>query len=181
MTNQNVVPANFGFFKLSRFSALSETNEEVAGILEETCVMLETQANSPAMNVVGCTSNRRSIVDPAVVKMRGSRTFSTSSKVDRRAAPPRTKMADEFQTRALKRKVESLRKKHHTCPVCLTRGHHAKTCRDLLSQENSTRCDECLKRLKRAGKLKEFLDSLSKRRSPKLQRECSPSGEVEFG
>ena len=53
VTNHNVIPANFGFFnkELSRFSALSETNEEVVSILEETCVMLETQTNSPAMNV----------------------------------------------------------------------------------------------------------------------------------
>ena len=45
---------------------------------------------------------RKSVVGPAIVRVNGQRTKATSSKVDRTANEPRTKMVDDFQMQGLK-------------------------------------------------------------------------------
>ena len=72
--SHNVVPATYTFFRseFGRYSSLSESNDEVARILSETCTALETNAGSYRREDI--TLSRKSIVDPALIKMRGQKT-----------------------------------------------------------------------------------------------------------
>ena len=106
---------------------------------------------------------RKSVVDPVVVKVNGQPTKATSSKVDRTADAPRTKMVDDFQMQVLKKSKKS--KQRHTCPVCLVVGHHAKTCSDILAPENRERCNQYLKKMHTKQRLRAFVISLAKRHS----------------
>ena len=103
---------------------MADTNDEIAQILDEVCFKLESMTSDAP--IVDETSRRRSILDPSTVKMRGPRTTATSPKVDRRAAPSRTKMVDAFQTDVLgKLKSPGKRSKKHNCPfVWLTGTTH---------------------------------------------------------
>ena len=68
----------------------------------ELCNTLETLSEKE--NDGGSVDRRRpSIVDPPVPRMRGPRTTTTSSKVDRRAKAPQTNMTDEYQQVVLNR------------------------------------------------------------------------------
>ena len=144
---------------------MAETNDEVAQILDEACVRLESMTSD--VPIEDESSRRRSILDPSTVKMRGPRTTATSSKVDRRAAPSRTKMVDAFQTDVLgKRKSPGKRMRKHTCPICLVDGHHARTCHDILSPENNECSDAYFKKLRDSGRLVDFVVSLVRRQTP---------------
>ena len=165
--SKDVVPVNFCFFnkEFGRFSPMAETNDEIAHILDEACAKLESLTSDAP--VEDESLRRRSILDPSTVKMRGPRTTATSSKVDRRAVPSRTKMVDAFQTDVLgKRKSPGKMKRKHTCPVCLVDGHHARTCRDILSPENKERSEAYFSRLRDLGKLVGFVVSFVKRQTP---------------
>ena len=74
---------------------MAETNDEIAHVLDETCARFECLTSGALVEEKSL--HCRSILDPFTVKMKGPRTMATSSKVDRRAAPPRTKMVDAFQ------------------------------------------------------------------------------------
>ena len=164
----NVVPATYSFFnsEFAHYTALSETNDEVARILSETCNALETIAVSSRRNDVA--SSRKSILDPVAIKMRGHKTTATSSNVDRTAARPRTKMTDTFQVDVLGRTKKSAgrTKRRHICPICLNAGHHAQTCRDTLLPGNAQRLNCYMKKLFGRGKLVCYLASFAKRESP---------------
>ena len=102
--SQNLHPANFAFFNrvFNRFSAMSDSNKEVAHILEETWVALETMSDVQMRMDKDEKTERKSVVDPVIVRVNGQRTKATSSKVDRTANEPRTKMVDDFQMQGLK-------------------------------------------------------------------------------
>ena len=164
----NVVPATYSFFRaeFAHYAALSETNDEVARILSETCDSLETSAVSRRREDVA--SCRKSIVDPVTIKARGQRTTATSSNVDRTAARPRTKMTDTFQVEVLGRTKKSPVRttRRHICPICLNAGHHAQTCSDALLLGNTQRLNCYMKKLFDRGKLVCYLASFAKRASP---------------
>ena len=165
--SKNVVPVNISFFnkEFGRFLTMAETNDEVAQILDEACFKLESMTSDAPIEDE--SSRRRSILDPSTVKMKGPRTTATSSKVDRKAAPSRTKMVDAFQTDVLgKQKSPGKRRRKHTCPVCLVDGHHAQTCHDILSPENNERSDAYFKKLRDSGRLVDFVVSLVRRQTP---------------
>ena len=144
---------------------MADTNDEIAQILDDACFKLESMTSDAP--IVDETSRRRSILDPSTVKMRGPRTTATSSKVDRRAAPSRTKMVDAFQTDVLgKLKSPGKRRRKHTCPVCLVEGHHAQTCHDILSPENNKRSDAYFKKLRDSGRFVDFVVSFVRRQTP---------------
>ena len=71
--SHNVVPATYSFFRseFGRYSSLSESNDEVARLLSETCTALETNAGSFRREDI--TLSRKSIVDPTLIKMRGQK------------------------------------------------------------------------------------------------------------
>ena len=114
---------------------------------------------------------RKSIVDPLAVKMRGPQTKTTSLKVDRKAAPSSSKMVNKFQKEVLGRVQTSKKsRRRHTCPICLVEGHHAKTCRDVLSAENRERSVTYCRKLRDRGKLFDFILSVTKRHSGASRR-----------
>ena len=95
-TPTNVLPACFSFFikEFSRHVEAAETNEEVSAVLIELCNTLETLSaiENDGWSIV---KRRPFIVDPPVPRMRGPRTTTTSSRIDRRAKAPQTNMTDE--------------------------------------------------------------------------------------
>ena len=170
-TPTNVVPACFSFFakEFSRHVKAAETNDEVSAVLIELCNTLETL--SAIKN--GCLdSDRRrpSIVDPPVPRMRGPRTTTTSSRVDRRVKAPKTNMTDEYQQAVLNREKRPRRapRKTHRCSVCLGDGHHPQTCQKLLADENAERANAFFKRLVETGKTDRFVRVLSRRATPDI-------------
>ena len=151
----NVLLACYSFFvrEFSRHAEAAQTNEEVSAVLSELCKALETLAMNE--NVGRNFDKRRpSIVLPPVPRMSGPRTTITSSRVDRRAKAPQTKMTDEYQLTALNREKRPKRttRKTHKCSVCLAEGHHPQTCQSILADENAERSDAFFKRLVETGK-----------------------------
>ena len=118
------------------------------------------------MHTLAKTMERKSIADPLAVKMRGPQTKTTSLKVDRKAPPSSTKMVNKFQTEVLGR-VNMSKRSHrsHTCPICMVAGHHAKTCRDVLSAENLERSLAYCRKLRDTGKLVDFIISVTRHHS----------------
>ena len=167
----NVLPACFSFFvkEFSRHVKAAETNEEISAVLIELCNTLETLSEKE--NDGGNADRMRpSIVDPPVPRMRGPRTTTTSSRVDRRAKAPQTNMTDEYQQVVLNREKRPKRagRKTHRCSVCLGDGHHPQTCQRLLAVENSERADAFFKRLVEKGKTDRFVVALSRRATPDI-------------
>ena len=146
------------------FARMSQTNNDVFTILNETCWALE---NVPLnKQSVEDAPSRKSIADPLVPKMRGPRTVCTSARVDHAGVPARTKMTDDFQIKVLGRSKTPVNKKSpktptkrksHRCPVCRLEGHHARTCKDVLQEENRARADRYLKTLAETNKLGSYL------------------------
>ena len=112
-------------------------------------------------------SPQKSMIDPSIQKMRGYKTTSTSAKVNRTSPSPRTKMVDCFQVNALHRAKSPAekRRKHHRCPICRREGHHARTCHDVLLDENSERSNTFFEQLVREQKVDSYISSLAKRES----------------
>ena len=107
--DQTVIPANFSFLNqaFGHFSMMSENNPEIARILDETCITLESLKSETGPMTERIV--RKSIVDPLAVKMRGPQTKTTSLKVDRKAAPSSSKMVNKFQKEVLGRVQASKR------------------------------------------------------------------------
>ena len=63
----------------------------------------------------------------------------------------------------------AVKRKHH-CAVCLREGHHARTCKDMLLEENSGRLSIFFKKTIQAGGLKGFVRSLTARRDRAYSR-----------
>ena len=105
--------------------------------------------------------------DPLRLKTRGPKTMATSSNVDHTQPPGSTKTVDRFQTEELGRRKAPLRrtKRRHRCPVCLLEGHHARTCRSILSDENTERSLAYFKKLLAKDTFKAFIVSFSARES----------------
>ena len=98
-------------------------------------------------------------------RVRGRQTTSTSAKVDHVSVPSQSKAVDDFQINTLQRakKPTAKSRKRHTCPVCRRVGHHARTCHDVLLDENAERADSFFARLIETGRVDSYVASLAKR------------------
>ena len=112
---------------------------------------------------------RKSIVDPGGLRLRGPRTTTTSARVDHRAACPGAKMVRDFLEQTKPTRTAAVKRKHR-CAVCLREGHHARTCRDMLVEENSGRLSVFFEKTIKAGGLKSFVRSLTARRDKAYSR-----------
>ena len=130
---------------------------DVARILLETCHTLEGIPRRSGGDT------RKSIVDPGALRLRGPRTTTTSARVDHRAACPWAKMVRDFLKQTKPTRTEAVKRKHR-CAVCLREGHHARTCKDMLLEENVGRASVFFKKTIEAGGLKGFVESLTARR-----------------
>ena len=160
---ESVIPVNYTFFfnEFAHFAKLSQTNDEILETLLELCRDLELERDRCDIK----TAPKKSIVDPGYKKVRGHKATSTSARVDHAAVQPRTKMIDDYQVNELHREKKPTRKrrKQHTCPVCRKEGHHARTCHEVLLDENAERADLFFKQLADANKVDAYVTSLGKR------------------
>ena len=109
---------------------------------------------------------KRSIIDPGFVKVIGPQSTSTSSKVDNKAIPPRTKMVEAFRTTpSPSQTIRATSKRKNTCSVCLCAGHQARTCPGILLDENVERAGEFFRKLLFKGKRDSYLKTVTKRMS----------------
>ena len=157
------IPVNYSFLlaEFSRFADMSQTNDEVMQTLLELCHDLET---STERKTVQTETSRKSIIDPPIKKIRGYQTRSTSAKVNHTSIPPRTKMIDNYQVDVLHRSQRQKEKgpKRHRCPVCRLQGHHARTCKSILLEENADRADKFLREMIETRKIDSYISSLAK-------------------
>ena len=63
------------------------------------------------------------------------------------------------------------RRKQHTCPICRGEGHHARTCRDVLVEENRARAEQFFAQLIETQQLDKYLVCMAKRVSPQFARQ----------
>ena len=161
---KRLMPVNYSFLYavFSQFSDMGQTNDEVKETLLELCRDLET-IGDPGQHQNEAL--RKSIIDPSTRKIRGYQTRSTSAKVNHTSVPPSTKTVDAFQVGVLHRSQRGKDKgpKRHKCPVCQHEGHHARTCQNILLQENAERADTFLKQLIQTQKIDSYISSLAKR------------------
>ena len=104
-------------------------------------------------------------LETAFQRVKGRQTTSTSAKVDHVSVPSQSKAVDDFQINTLQRtkKPTSRTRKRHACPVCRRDGHHARTCHDVLLDENAERADAFFERLIETGRVDSYVASLAKR------------------
>ena len=160
---KTLMPVNYPFLfgEFSRLVDASHTNSEIRETLVELCADLE-RLNETEQRQNGLP--RSSIADPTFQRVRGRQTTSTSAKVDHMSAPPRSKAVDDFQVNTLQRAKKPARcRKRHVCPVCRCDGHHARTCRDVLLDENAERADAFFARLLEMDRVDSYVASLAKR------------------
>ena len=158
------MPVIYSFLnaEFSMFSDMAQTNDEVKETLLELCCDLEA-VGDPGKNQNELP--RKSIIDPSTWKISGYHTRSTSAKVNHTSVPPSTKNVDAFQVEVLHRsqRGKDKRPKRHKCPVCQREGHHARTCQNIILQENAERADTFLKRLFETQKIDSYISSIAKR------------------
>ena len=63
------------------------------------------------------------------------------------------------------------RKKQHTCPICHGQGHHARTCRDVLVEENRARAEQFFIQLIETRQLDKYIVCMARRVSPQFARQ----------
>ena len=63
------------------------------------------------------------------------------------------------------------RKKQHACPICRGEGHHARTCRDVLVEENRARTEQFLIQFIETRQLDKYLACMARRVSPQFARQ----------
>ena len=80
----------------------------------------------------------------------------------------RSKVVERFQVDVLDRKPKQQKTKRHKCSICLQDGHRPQTCRSILDPEHGERADLFLKQLAGNGKVKRYLDLLTKRATPEF-------------
>ena len=142
---------------------MSQTNTEVRETLLELCDELESENGSCERMT---NPPKKSFVDPSYKRVGGHKTTSTSAKVNHTCVPPRTKMVDKFQVEELGRaKKPARRRRSHTCPICRTQGHHARTRNNVLLEENTERANRFFKHLVDANMVDSYVSSLAKRES----------------
>ena len=161
---KTLMPVNYSFLfgEFSRFVEKSQTNGEIRETFVELCSDLEqTLETERRRNALP----RSSIADPAFQRVKGRQTTSTSAKVDHVSVPSQSKAVDDFQINTLQRvkKPTSRTRKRHACPVCRRDGHHARTCHDVLLDENAERADAFFVRLIETGRVDSYVASLAKR------------------
>ena len=165
IASNGVMPANYTYFssEFEHFSNLSQTNTEVHETLLELCNELE----SPKGRVeTMTTAPKKSILDPSYKRVGGHKTTSTSAKVNHTSVPPRTRMIDKYQVDELHRAKKPVRRRQcHTCPVCRLEGHHARTCHNVLLEENTERANTFFKHLVKSNMVDSYVSSLAKRES----------------
>ena len=160
-------PITFRFLtnEYTKFVGFAKDNIEVSHILMELCTSLKSLSTQPLSNSDQPVP-KRSIIDPGFVKVIGPQSTSTSSKVDNKAIPPRTKMVEAFRTTpSPSQKIRTTSKRKNKCSVCLCAGHQARTCPDILRTENIERADEFFKKLLFKGKKDSYLKTVTKRMS----------------
>ena len=160
---ESVMPVNYTFLynQFAHFAKLSQTNDEILETLLELCRDLEVTRDFCDHK----TTHKKSIIDPGIKKVSGHKATNTSARVNHTAIPPRTKMIDDYQINELHRKKKPAgeRRKQHIYPVCRQKGHHARTCHDVLLDENEERADVFFKQLADGNKVDAYLSSLAKR------------------
>ena len=167
------IHATFLFFKkeYERFFNISVNEPEVAGILSELCVSLEALSR-PSQQQPAETTVRKSIIDPCVLRIKGPKTTSTSARVNHTAPCPRTAMVEKVHGAVReKTKPSPHRKKQHTCPICRGEGHHARTCRGVIVEENRPRAEQFFIQLIETQKLDKYLLGMARRVSPQFARQ----------
>lgn len=159
------MPVIFSFLRreFGHFSMLVETDDEVLCILNELCATLETIGSKQEIE---SATGRPSIVDPNLVTMNGRLATITSSNVDRTSKQPRTKTVDDHQGVALGREQTAKTWRLHICQIFRRKGHYAKTCRDVLLDQNSERADGFFKRLAESNATEQYTMAMSARVSP---------------
>ena len=139
--------------------------------MSELCTSLESGRfeTPPASNKC---PQRPSIVDPLFVKVRGPQSTCTSAKVDNTSQPPQTKAVDTYQRERLHRaKPSPAKRRKHTCPICRSPGHHARTCPNVLLDEHGARADVFFQQLVETKKAESYVSSLASREPyPFVQR-----------
>ena len=169
-------PLNYTFIKkeFDHFATVAETNDEVLELLNELCVTLDACVRTDTQSDQR-RFERKSIADPVLPRMRGHMTTSTSAKVDRTAALPRTKMVAACRQASSQTptKPTTKRRKQHTCPICRCAGHHARTCKDVLLDENRERADVFFKRVIEDARVESYLSSVAARSSLKHANEVA--------
>ena len=161
-------PITFNFInkEFQRFVSLAQDNEEIQRILHDLCKSLNLSTVEGREKERG-EVRRASILDPGFVRVAGSRTTSTSAKVEGTATAPKTKMVSAFKTAETRRhKPQAATKRRNTCRVCNATGHQARTCPDILLEANSERADAFFKQLVLEGKVETYLNCMAKRTRP---------------
>ena len=159
-----MMPVNYTFFlnQFAHFTQLSQTNNEILETLFELCRDLEAERDGRDNTM----APKKSIVDPGFKRVKGPKATSTSARVNHTALPPRTKTVDAFQVNELHRQKKPAPKcRKLTFPICRAEGHHARTCPDVLLEENTERADHFFKQLADANKVDAYVTSLAKRES----------------
>ena len=62
------------------------------------------------------------------------------------------------------------RKKQHTCPICRGKGHQARTCLDVLVEENRPWAEQFFIQLIETQQLDKYLVGMARRVSPQFAR-----------
>ena len=161
----NTLPANYTFFKkeFDKFISVSSERAEVQAVLSELCVSLEQFWKRPQDNST-TKAARKSIVDPCSIKVKGPQTTSTSSKVGRTAPRPKTAMVERIlSSKPNGNCVGKTKRTKHTCPICRREGHHSRTCRDVLVEENRDRSDMFFIQLMDSNKFDKYLAAMAVR------------------
>ena len=149
--------------QFTHFAEMVDRDADVSRILLETCHTLEAIPRRSGGDT------RKSIVDPGALRLIGPRTTTTSARVDHRTACPGAKMVRDFLEQTKPTRTEAVKRTHH-CAVCLREGHHARTCKDMLLEENSGRLSVFFEKMIKAGGLKGFVRSLMARRDKAYSR-----------
>ena len=135
-------------------------------VLDELCVSLD-ECSQTVTSTSRPVCERWSIADPVVPRMRGHITKSTSLKVNLTAAPARTTMVNKCRDASTQteKKPSRGRRRQHTCPICRGSGHHARTCKNVLLDENRERADAFFMQTIQSGNVGTYLTSVSRRAS----------------
>ena len=78
-------------------------------------------------------------------------------------------MVRDFLSQTKPKQQQAVKRKHK-CAVCLVEGHHARTCTNMLLEENSGRLSVFFEKIVKAGKLMSFVKSLRARRDQTYAR-----------
>ena len=156
--NYNEYLLNYSYLKrqFTEFAKLME-REDVASVFTETIQTLELIRNQDEQTTI-----RKSILDPAAPRLGGPRATGTSARVDHVTSVPRTKMIKDHLGLG-NTKPKTATRKRYRCHICLLEGHQARTCKNMILEENAGRLDTFIKRTIEAGGLNGFVKSLASR------------------